>query len=831
MSANLSTDDILVAIRADNKDLKSKLRDVERNIKKFGQVAEKQNKKTAKSFKAIGYAIKGFIGMKVVGFFLDLAKGAAKSSAEMEKHKIAFTTMLGSAEKAKTLLQDIKKFSATTPFQLNGLIETSKQLIAFGVSEDEVIEKMRNLGNAAQGNQEILTRLARAYGKVKAKGKATLEELNMFTEAGVPIMQELADQHGVTTQAMFKMIETGKIGFKEVDEAMTGLTTGSGKFAGMLGKQSRSLGGLFSTLKDRMSLLVLEMGDQMNPALKALTEEMMDASTEGGVLSLTFKSLGSIISFLAKSLTTLFLLFGKVNNAAKMESASEGLERAKQAVIALEKEYEKRYGSTWRYIVKNNKAHKAEYQALKKNRDAVRYYSDEIVKFSEKEIDMAEKMEKLWADQTEAIKKAREERKKLELEEETRRNASGSGKGAGSQASDADYYAFIGDERRADQARELAELDTQYAALQAKFKDNKEKLLEIEKAYFDQQQKIINDYKEFTLENFQTVLSVGGQIASQMGQTLRMELNNNLTAIQQTKDLYMAILDEKQQQQIEKEDAENEAKLAEIEAQAQRETDILQNKLDQGLITQEQYNIELDKIEKAKAKAEQDIADEALDAEKKRAAEKEKMEIAFDRRTRRIKRAAAREEKKIRIAETIINTVAASVGVFKALATAGPLGPILAAAAAATTMAFGLKQVALISKQPLPQAREGAYAKKPTAVEFGHGEEAILPLNDFVYEKIADGINEQMAARVARIEAMSLAERMQYRANIENNLRQRAEASGLAMASKDGGYVFSSKRNINLMLDGEKIASVVDEHRERTAKNLGAHDYYQESAY
>jgi len=72
---------------------------------------------------------------------------------------------------------------------------------------------------------------------------------------------------------------------------------------------------------------------------------------------------------------------------------------------------------------------------------------------------------------------------------------------------------------------------------------------------------------------------------------------------------------------------------------------------------------------------------------------------------------------------------------------------------------------------------------------------------------------------------------MQYRANIENNLRQRAEASGLAMASKDGGYVFSSKRNINLMLDGEKIASVVDEHRERTAKNLGAHDYYQESAY
>lgn len=234
--------------------------------------SEAQFKKVTDNLNKMGKKLTTFVTLPILG----IGTAAIKAAADFEKQRVAFETMLGSADKAKVLLQEIEAFSATTPFQLPGLLTASKRLLAFGVAAGDIVETMRRLGNAAQGDQAILDRLTLAFGKLRAKGKATMEELNMFTEAGVPIIQALADEYEVTTQELFKLVETGKVGFEDVNTAITNLTTGQGQFAGLIEKQSETLIGLFSTMKDNVVLLAKAFGDILLPFIKNLVSGFTD---------------------------------------------------------------------------------------------------------------------------------------------------------------------------------------------------------------------------------------------------------------------------------------------------------------------------------------------------------------------------------------------------------------------------------------------------------------------------------------------------------------------------------------------------------------------------
>lgn len=226
--------------------------------------------------------LKGFLGYKVVEFFVKLGTAALTGAAALQKNQIAFTQMLGSAKDATDLIKKMQDFAAKTPFELPGVVEAGKKLIAFGVPADEVIQKLTNLGNASMGNQEQFERLTYAYGKMAAKGKVTMEELNMVTEAGVPILKQLADNAGVSTGEFLKMVEQGKIGFQDVDRALTQLTTGSGQFAGIMELQAQTLGGSWSNLIDTIGQLLTAFGNFSSPAIIGALNTVNEALSKMG---------------------------------------------------------------------------------------------------------------------------------------------------------------------------------------------------------------------------------------------------------------------------------------------------------------------------------------------------------------------------------------------------------------------------------------------------------------------------------------------------------------------------------------------------------------------
>lgn len=219
------------------------------------------------------------IGAAVVGvgaYFL-------KAAGEMEQSQIALETMLGSAETAKQLLSDLTKMASTTPFEKKELVEYTKKLTAFGFGVEEIIPTMTDLGNIAAGvGKDKLGTLVLALGKIKTKGKASLEELNMFIEAGAINMEEWAKSIGKTTPELYDQISKGKIGYADVRKEIERLN--QTRFKGLMEKQSGSFFGMISNLMDTINEFAVTVGNGLLPIVKDFMNEFSPFLSESGFL-------------------------------------------------------------------------------------------------------------------------------------------------------------------------------------------------------------------------------------------------------------------------------------------------------------------------------------------------------------------------------------------------------------------------------------------------------------------------------------------------------------------------------------------------------------------
>lgn len=189
-----------------------------------------------------------------------IGKSMIQAAGEFEQTKIAFSTMLGSAEQANTLLRDLASFASSTPFELKGIEQSAKQLMAYGFSAREIVPTLKSLGDVSSGLSVPLEQIVYAYGQVRAAGQLYGTELRQFVNAGVPILGELAKMYNVTTAEAKMMVEEGKIGFKDVENAFKGMSGEGGKFFNLMENQSKTLLGRISNLKDNWNVFLREQG-------------------------------------------------------------------------------------------------------------------------------------------------------------------------------------------------------------------------------------------------------------------------------------------------------------------------------------------------------------------------------------------------------------------------------------------------------------------------------------------------------------------------------------------------------------------------------------------
>lgn len=197
-----------------------------------------------------------------------LATGARDAAAQFETMRTEFEVLTGSAEQGSALFEQIRSFSSRTPMSMGSLNEAAKQLMSFGTATGDVVDQLQMLGDISLGNEAKMERLTRAFGKVQARGKASMEELNQIMEAGVPIISELAEQLGVSEERVFEMTSAGKIGFDELTQAMRSMTEEGGQFNRGMERLSETFSGKLSTAMDNVKVLLATIGERGLPMLK-----------------------------------------------------------------------------------------------------------------------------------------------------------------------------------------------------------------------------------------------------------------------------------------------------------------------------------------------------------------------------------------------------------------------------------------------------------------------------------------------------------------------------------------------------------------------------------
>lgn len=272
-------------ITGDNSNLMRKLQETEQGVKNVSKAVEREGVNIEEIFERLTKAAAAFgVGLSAKEFIAQ----SVQIRGEFQKLEVAFTTMLGSTEKADALMQQMVRTAATTPFDLQGVANGAKSLLAYGVAAEDVNKTLIRLGDIAAGLSIPLGDLVYLYGTTMAQGRLYTADLNQFTGRGIPMIGELAKQFGVAESEVKSLVEAGKVGFPEVQKVIESLTNEGGKFGGLMEAQSKTIAGQISNIEDSISQMFNNIGKAnegiINSALGVVSDLVENYEQVGKVL-------------------------------------------------------------------------------------------------------------------------------------------------------------------------------------------------------------------------------------------------------------------------------------------------------------------------------------------------------------------------------------------------------------------------------------------------------------------------------------------------------------------------------------------------------------------
>lgn len=218
---------------------------------------------------------------------------------EFQQLEIAFGTMLNSGAKAEKLIGQLADTAAKTPFDLQGVTQGAKQLLAYGVKAEEVNDKLLMLGDIASGLSLPLSDLVYLYGTTMTQGRVYARDMLQFMGRGIPLAEELAKQFGVTKAKVGELVTAGKVGAKEFEQAMQSMRTT--RFDNLMEEQSKSLTGQISNLQDALEMMLNDIGKS--------SQGMISKGIEGvSYLVEHYKEVGAVLG-------TLIMVYGSAKAA------------------------------------------------------------------------------------------------------------------------------------------------------------------------------------------------------------------------------------------------------------------------------------------------------------------------------------------------------------------------------------------------------------------------------------------------------------------------------------------------------------------------------------
>lgn len=270
MTTNLGT--LVLKLEADITELQRRLDEAEQSARQSGkqmgmsikdgillgigsQIGSKISELITAPINIATRSIRGFIDQAFV-------KGQ-----NFEQFEASLKTILGDAGKAKKLIGELAEFARTTPFELPELQAATRSLLSYGFESEKLIDTLKRVGDVSSALSLNINELAAIYGKGRVAGRLYQEDINQLTGRGIPIIQEFAKQFGVTDAEVKKLIETGRIGFPQMEKAFISLTSEGGKFFDQMKNQSQTVSGQLSNFNDQFTGAQVALFNALKPAI------------------------------------------------------------------------------------------------------------------------------------------------------------------------------------------------------------------------------------------------------------------------------------------------------------------------------------------------------------------------------------------------------------------------------------------------------------------------------------------------------------------------------------------------------------------------------------
>lgn len=192
--------------------------------------------------------------------FEQLTSSIFNTRSQFQQLEISFTTMLGSADKSKQLMDELIQTAAHTPFDMSSVTSGAKQLLAYGTEAKDVNKTLVQLGDIASGLNIPLGDLVYLYGTTVSQGRMFTVDLRQFMGRGVPLAEELGKILHQNTTEVQESVSKGKVTSDIFKEAIANMTQAGGRFGGLMEQQSKTLEGQWSNIGDSISQMFNEIG-------------------------------------------------------------------------------------------------------------------------------------------------------------------------------------------------------------------------------------------------------------------------------------------------------------------------------------------------------------------------------------------------------------------------------------------------------------------------------------------------------------------------------------------------------------------------------------------
>jgi len=293
-------------LKTDLDGVRKKMQEVESSARNANKEFEKQSSFLGR----LAATAASYFSIHTIVRFLDNVRNV---TSEFELQKVALGSIIQDTDRADKLFRQIKAAAVESPFEIKDLVTYTKQLSAYRIETESLFDVTMRLADVSAGLGVDMSRLILAYGQVRAASVLRGQELRQFTEAGIPLVELLAEKfnelgrEGTTTADVFELISKRAVPFSMIEKIFKDMTDAGGMFYKMQEKQAETLRGQWNNLKDSISIMYDEIG-----RTKKVHKAMSDLISLSRDMMLNWRKFADVIKVVGTAFLSYISISGSV---------------------------------------------------------------------------------------------------------------------------------------------------------------------------------------------------------------------------------------------------------------------------------------------------------------------------------------------------------------------------------------------------------------------------------------------------------------------------------------------------------------------------------------